>query len=128
MNEQPTSGPSAIWGILAGIVLIVALIGGSLYLIGDISAQRERAVAEQWNARAQVESARAYAQTQIAQAQVEIARAHEDGSTQRMQVFALTLKSLTSENQTPIMLLSVGVLILGILQLVQIIIRPRGGA
>jgi hypothetical protein len=110
------SGTSPVWGILAGIVLIVALIGGSLYLIGDLSTQRARAVADAENARAQ-----------IAQAQVEIVRAHEDGSTQRMQVFALTLKSLTSENQMPITFLSVGVLILGILQLLQFVTRPRGG-
>ena len=127
MSEQPNSGPSAVWGIMAGIVIIIALIGGSLYLIGDLSTERERAVAEQWNAKAQVETARAYAQTQIAQAQVEEARAHEEGSTERMQVFALTLKSMTAENQLPITLLSVGVLILGILQLVQTLTRPRGG-
>ena len=52
MNEQPNSGPSAVWGILAGIVMIVALIGGSLYLIGDLSTQRARAVADAENARA----------------------------------------------------------------------------
>jgi hypothetical protein len=127
MNEQPSSGPSAVWGILAGIVLIVALIGGSLYMIGDLGVQRERARAEQWSSRSQVETARAYAQTQIAQAQVEMARAHEAGSTERMQVFALTLKSMTAENQGTITLLSVGVLILGILQLVQALTRPRGG-
>jgi hypothetical protein len=122
MNDQThSSGPSAVYGILAGIVLIIALIGGSLYLIGDLSTQRARAVAEQWNARAQVETARAYAQ-------VELARAHEAGSTERMQVFALTLKSLTADNQGTLTLLSVGVLILGILQLVQAITRPRGGA
>jgi hypothetical protein len=126
MNDN--SGPSAIWGILAGIVLIVALIGGSLYLIGDLGVQRARSVADVENARAQVETARAYAQTQIAQAQVEMARAHEEGNTERMQVFALTLKSMTAENQMTITLLSVGVLILGILQLVQAITRPRGGA
>ena len=67
----------------------------------------------------QVESARAYAQTQIAQAQVEMARAHEAGSTERMQVFALTLKSLTADNQGTLTLLAVGVLILAVLQLVQ---------
>ena len=55
-------------------------------------------------------------------------RAHEAGSTERMQVFALTLKSLTAENQGTLTLLSVGVLILGILQLVQALTRPRGGA
>jgi uncharacterized membrane protein YraQ (UPF0718 family) len=118
MNDLPTSGPNPVFGILAGIVLIIALIGGSIYLISDLSVQRERAVAEQWNARAQVESARAYAQ-------VELARAHESGSTERMQVFALTLKSLTAENQGTITLLSVGVLLLGILQLVQALTRPR---
>jgi hypothetical protein len=106
-----------IWGILAGCVLVVALIGGSFYLVGDLSTQRARAVAD-------AESYRA----QIAQAQVELARAHEEGSTERMQVFALTLKSLTAENQGTLTLLSVGVLILGILQLVQFVTRPRGGA
>lgn len=126
MSEQPQT--SAIWGILAAIVVIIALIGGSIYLIGDLSAQRERAVAEQWGARAQVESARAYAQTQIAQAQVEMARAHEAGSTERMQVFALALRSFSSDNQLVLTLLSTGVLILGILQLVQYLTRPRGGA
>lgn len=124
MNEQSRSS-----GILTGVAVLVAIlviIGGMVYMIGDISAQRERAVAEQWNARAQVESARAYAQTQIAQAQVEMARAHEAGSTERMQVFALTLKSFSSDNQLVLTLLSTGVLLLGILQLVQYLTRPRG--
>ena len=115
MNEQ--SSPSPIYGILAGIVIIVALIGGSLYLIGDLSTQRARAVADA-----------EHEQTLQAYAQVEIVRAHESGSTERMQVFALTLKSLTAENQGTITLLSVGVLILGILQLIQALTRPRGGA
>ena len=109
-------GPSAVWGILAGIVMIVALIGGSLYVIGDLSTQRARAVADAENARAQ-----------IAWSQVEMVRAHEAGSTERLQVFALTLKSLTADNQVPLTLLSVGVLLLGILQLVQAVTRPRGG-
>jgi uncharacterized membrane protein YraQ (UPF0718 family) len=117
MNAESSSGGG---GILAGIAVLVAIlviIGGMIYMIGDLSAQRARSVAD-------AESSRA----QIAQAQVEIARAHEEGSTERMQVFALTLKSLTAENQMTITLLSVGVLILGILQLVQTITRPRGGA
>lgn len=108
--------PNPIFGILAGIVIIIALIGGSLYMIGDLSTQRARAVADAENAR-----------VQIAQAQVEMARAHEEGSTERMQVFALTLKSMTTENQGTITLLSVGVLVLAILQLVQFVTRPRGG-
>lgn len=116
MNEQPTSGPSTVWGILAGIVLIIALIGGSLYMIGDLSTQRARAIADA-----------EHEQTLQAQAQVEIVRAHESGSTERMQVFALTLKSMTAENQGTITLLSVGVLVLAILQLVQFVTRPRGG-
>lgn len=122
MNEQThSSGPSAVYGILAAIVLIIALIGGSLYLIGDISVQRERAVAEQWNARARAEEARAYAQ-------VELARVHESASTERMQVFALTLKSFSTDNQLVLTLLSTGVLLLCILQLVQYMTRPRGDA
>jgi hypothetical protein len=120
MNDQTNSGSSPVWGILAGIVLIVALIGGSLYLISDLGVQRDRARAQERSAQAQIESARAYAQ-------VEMTRAHETGATERMQVFALTLKSLTAENQMTITLLSVGVLILGILQLVQALTRPRGG-
>jgi len=120
MNEQTTSGSSAVWGILAGIVLIVALIGGSIYLISDVGLQRDRARVQERNAQAQIEAARAYAQ-------VEMTRAHEEGSTERMQVFALTLKSMTAENQGTLTLLSVGVLILGILQLVQAVTRPRGG-
>jgi hypothetical protein len=124
MNESEQSSGSGILGGVAVIVAILVIIGGMIYMIGDINAQRARAVADAETARAQIAQARA----QIAQAQVEIVRAHEDGSTQRMQVFALTLKSLTSENQTPITLLSVGVLLLGILQLVQVITRPRGGA
>jgi hypothetical protein len=39
MNDN-SSGTSAVWGILASIVLIIALIGGSLYLIGDLGVQR----------------------------------------------------------------------------------------
>jgi uncharacterized membrane protein YraQ (UPF0718 family) len=112
MNEQS----SPIFGILAGIVLIIALIGGMVYMIGDLSTQRARAVADA-----------EHEQTLQAQAQVELARAHEEGSTERMQVFALTLKSMTAENQGTITLLSVGVLILGVLQLVQTLTRPRGG-
>lgn len=126
MNDESSSGG----GILAGIAVLVAIlviIGGMIYMIGDISAQRARAVADAENARAQIASAHAYAQTQIAQAQVEMARAHEEGSTERMQVFALTLKSLTAENQGTLTLLSVGVLVLAILQLVQFMTRPRGG-
>ena len=115
MNDESSSGG----GILAGIAVLVAIlviIGGMIYMIGDISAQRARAVADAENARAQ-----------IAQAQVEMARAHEEGSTERMQVFALTLKSMTAENQGTLTLLSVGVLVLAILQLVQFMTRPRGG-
>ena len=127
MNDESSSGGG---GILAGIAVLVAIlviIGGMIYMIGDLSTQRARAVADAENARAQIASAHAYAQTQIAQAQVEMARAHEEGSTERMQVFALTLKSLTAENQGTLTLLSVGVLVLAILQLVQFVTRPRGG-
>jgi hypothetical protein len=112
---MPTES-SSIWGILAGIVLIVVLIGGSVYAIGDLGVQRAHAVAS-------AEAARA----QQAYAQVEIVRAHEAGSTERLQVFALTLKALTNDNQVAVTLLSVGVLLLGILQLVQVLTRPRGG-
>ena len=113
MND---SSRGILLGGVAVFVAILVIIGGMIYMIGDLSTQRARAVADAENARAQ-----------IAQAQVEMARAHEEGSTERMQVFALTLKSLTAENQGAITLLSVGVLILGILQLFQVLTRPRGG-
>ncbi len=118
MKEQ-TQGGGGVWMALAVAVAIICIVGGMIYMIGDLSVQRERAVAAQWDARAQVESARAYAQ-------VELARAHEAGSTERMQVFALTLRSFSSDNQVALTLLSVGVLVLGILQLVQVVTRPRG--
>jgi hypothetical protein len=138
MNTEPTSSGGSLLGGIAVFVAILVIIGGMIYMIGDLSTQRARAVADAENARAQAESARSYAQVEIAQAQVEktraheaaqveIARAHEEGSIERQQIFALTLKSMTAENQGTLTLLSVGVLILGILQLVQALTRPRGG-
>lgn len=115
MNDQPSTSGSGILTGIAVLVAIVVIVGGMVYMIGDLGTQRARAVADAENARAS-----------IAQAQVEIVRAHEAGSTERMQVFALTLKSLTAENQGTVTLLAVGVLLLGILQLVQAVTRPRG--
>lgn len=119
MNE--TSATSPVWGILAGIIVIIALVGGGIYLIGDQSVRHAQAVASAEHARAAAEAARSYAQ-------VEIARAHEAGSTERMQVFALTLRSFTADNTAALILLAVGVLILAVLQLVQALTRPRGDA
>ena len=128
MNDQTNSGSSAVWGVLAVVVIIIAIAGGSVYLISDRVAAGNQARAAQAQAEAQKEQAWAYAQTQIAQAQVELARAHEEGSTERMQVFALTLKAFSNDNQLVLTMLATGVLLFAILQLVQYLTRPRGGA
>jgi hypothetical protein len=119
MNESNTS--SSVWGILAGLALIVILLGGSVYLVAQQLSNAERARAEQWTARQSIAVAQAYAQ-------VEIARVHEAASVERAQVFALTLRSFTTDNSVQLTLLSLSVGVLAVLQLVQAVTRPRGGA
>jgi len=127
-NETETGNGATGWMILSALLALVVIVGSLLYLVNGQAARMEDARAEQWNARAQVEQARAYGQTQIAQAQVEIARAHEEGSTERAQVFALTLRSFTADNHLELTLVSVGVVLLAILQVVQVLTRRGGDA
>ena len=108
------SSTSPVWGILAALMAAGIIIVAAVYAIGDVSARHTEA-------QAAIEQARA----SIAQANVEIVRAHESGSTERMQVFALTLRSFSADNRTEMTLLSVGVIILAVLQLVQAVTKGR---
>jgi hypothetical protein len=106
--------------VLSALIAVVVIVGSIIYMVNGQAVRIEDARAEQWTARAQAESARSYAQ-------VEIARAHEAGATERAQVFALTLRSFTADNHLELTLVSVGVVLLAILQVVQILTRHGGG-